>query len=213
MKKYNHIIWDFNGTLLDDSKLCVEILNQLLKKRNMPNVTHQQYQQTFDFPVKDYYQKLGFDFSKESYNDIAAEYLSIYDSRRFECQLQPDAIKVLQFFADNNITQSVLSAYQQKRLEEAIDFFDLRPFFTKLFGMDDDYAHSKLENGIKLMNKFVTTGESVLFIGDTTHDFDVAKQIGANSILIPSGHQTEQRLRQCPVLVLDSISCLLTLQG
>ena len=31
LKKYRHIIWDFNGTLLNDSWLCVEILNDLLR--------------------------------------------------------------------------------------------------------------------------------------------------------------------------------------
>ncbi|MDH5646585.1 MAG: hypothetical protein OEZ01_11285, partial [Candidatus Heimdallarchaeota archaeon] len=31
--RYEHIIWDWNGTLLDDAWLCVEIMNSMLAKR------------------------------------------------------------------------------------------------------------------------------------------------------------------------------------
>ena len=44
MSKYRHIIWDWNGTLLDDAWLSVEILNQLMAQRDMPGITHQRDQ-------------------------------------------------------------------------------------------------------------------------------------------------------------------------
>ena len=63
MKKYNHIIWDWNGTLLNDRWLCVEAINQALNKRNLPMLTEGKYKDVFSFPVEDYYKKVGFDFS------------------------------------------------------------------------------------------------------------------------------------------------------
>ena len=38
-----HIIWDWNGTLLDDSWLCVESINKSLKKRNLPQIDKEKY--------------------------------------------------------------------------------------------------------------------------------------------------------------------------
>jgi phosphoglycolate phosphatase len=73
--KYKHIVWDWNGTLLDDAWLCVEILNSMLAARRMQTTTLEQYQNDFDFPVYNYYVKLGFDFSKEDYDTVAREYI------------------------------------------------------------------------------------------------------------------------------------------
>ena len=57
--KYKHIIWDWNGTLVDDTWLCVEIINKLLKKRNLKLVTIDDYKEKFMFPVREYYIELG----------------------------------------------------------------------------------------------------------------------------------------------------------
>ena len=64
--KYKHIIWDWNGTLLDDRLFCIEIMNQVLQKRGMKAMSESWFLDNFCFPVKDYYIKLGFDFNKES---------------------------------------------------------------------------------------------------------------------------------------------------
>ena len=77
LKKYNHIIWDFNGTLLDDAWLCVEILNDLLEKRKMPLITPALYGRIFDIPVIDFYEKIGFDFSIESFEIVGTEFITL----------------------------------------------------------------------------------------------------------------------------------------
>ena len=38
MKKYDYIIWDFNGTLINDVDLCFNILNTMLSNRNIKTV-------------------------------------------------------------------------------------------------------------------------------------------------------------------------------
>ena len=53
--KYKHIIWDWNGTLLDDAWLCVDVINGVLSRRNMSTISLRQYQELFNFPVIDYY--------------------------------------------------------------------------------------------------------------------------------------------------------------
>ena len=90
--RYKHIIWDWNGTLLDDAKLCVDIMNVVLSRRNMPVISLRQYQELFDFPVVDYYVKLGFDFEKESFEIVGTEFIDYYEERRHEANLQKDVI-------------------------------------------------------------------------------------------------------------------------
>ena len=67
MKKYRYIFWDWNGTLLDDVWLCVDIINYMLIKRGKSEITQSQYREIFDFSVKGYYKKAGFDFKTEPF--------------------------------------------------------------------------------------------------------------------------------------------------
>jgi phosphoglycolate phosphatase len=207
--KYRHIVWDWNGTLLDDSALCVAILNEMLSARGMRPVTMAQYRRHFDFPVIDYYRTLGFDFEEESYDAIAREFIDAYDERRFSCRLQAGAEEAVKRIALLGLPQSILSAYQQPRLEEVVGHFGMRKYFHILSGLSDDYAHSKVESGRRLPERLGCEPSELLLIGDTTHDHEVATAMGADCILIVSGHQDRMRLEKCGVPVLDSLKELL----
>jgi len=61
MDRIGGIIWDWNGTLLNDIQLCVQTINEMLDKRNLPLLSVNDYKDVFSFPVKNYYQKIGFD--------------------------------------------------------------------------------------------------------------------------------------------------------
>ena len=41
--KYKHIIWDWNGTLVNDLTLCVDLLNVSLEKRGLPLISEDNY--------------------------------------------------------------------------------------------------------------------------------------------------------------------------
>ena len=87
INNYKHIIWDWNGTLVDDVWLVVEIMNKMLKKRHLPGIDSKKYREIFDFPVIKYYIKLGFDFSRESFEDLTIEFIGEYYDRFNECKL------------------------------------------------------------------------------------------------------------------------------
>ena len=76
--RYKHIMWDWNGTLVDDAWLCVEIMNKSLEKRNLQTITVEDYRQVFKFPVKDYYVELGFDFQSEPFEVCGLEFIDAF---------------------------------------------------------------------------------------------------------------------------------------
>ncbi|MGN1100061.1 MAG: HAD family hydrolase, partial [Christensenellales bacterium] len=60
--EYGFIIYDWNGTLLDDTAMCHDMLNELLDSHGLPAVSMEKYRQIFTFPIKKYYERAGFDF-------------------------------------------------------------------------------------------------------------------------------------------------------
>jgi phosphoglycolate phosphatase len=202
--KYKHIIWDWNGTLLDDAWLCVEVINRILTAKGMKTTTLSEYQEHFDFPVVNYYMKLGFDFGVSGFDEIARQYIRDYESQLGRCRLQDGAVAIIEKFRDEEFCQSVLSACQLNSLNSALEAFGLKTFFESIAGLDDYYAHSKVDIGKKLLKNIGASPEKVLLIGDTTHDYEVSRQMGIDCVLIPAGHQSKRRLLACGAKVCDS---------
>ena len=63
-----HIFFDFNGTIINDLDLCLDLLNQILTKQNKRNLSMEEYKNVFTFPIRDYYIAAGVDFNLESLN-------------------------------------------------------------------------------------------------------------------------------------------------
>ena len=205
---FKRIIWDWNGTLWDDTWLCVEINNHMLERRGLPLITLETYRAKLCFPVTDYYCQLGFDYETAPYPRLAEEFIEEYHRRRFECELHPDARKLIGFFQGLETPQAVLSAYQHDTLMQAVDHFWLLEFFTDVIGLNDIYAHGKVDNGKQYIAQLDVDPAEVLFIGDTIHDFEVAEAMGVQCALVANGHNSRERLEACGVPVLNSLSKL-----
>ena len=209
IKKYKHIIWDWNGTIFNDVELGIEIINKLLSERGLKTITIEEYRNYFTIPVKDYYTKLGFDFGKESFEIIGRLWIEEYEKRKYEYSLYYGIIEVLEKISGIGIEQSILSAYSQHTLEEMVNYFNLRKYFKYIVGLDNIYAASKLHLGIDLMKKLGNGKGETLLIGDTLHDYEVASEIGADCILVANGHQSRNILLESGTKVINNILELL----
>ena len=203
-ENYKHVIWDGNGTILDDVNLCTEIINNILTKRNLPTVTVERYKDIFTFPVINYYKEVGLDISGNNFEIMSHEFINEYESKKLDCSLFPGAKELLDYFKTHNLSQSVLSAYSQHTLEEVINHFGLSNYFIKLVGLNNIYAASKLDNGIKWIKELNINPKQVLMIGDTLHDYEVAYEMGIDCILFSGGHQSKEKLEQENISVISS---------
>jgi phosphoglycolate phosphatase len=206
-KKYQHIIWDWNGTLLDDVQLCADIMNNLLKARSLPTITLETYREIFTFPVKDYYIKAGHDFVNESFEKIGKDFIDEYENRKTECTLYPFATEVLEIIHSLKIEQHLLSAYKQNNLENIIKHFGINEYFNSVRGLDHIYADGKIELGKQLMNEISSNGmgSKVLLIGDTIHDYEVAKVLNTDCLLVSNGHQNSEKLKSLNITVINNL--------
>lgn len=203
---YKHIIWDWNGTLLDDVWLCVEVMNSTLSKRNMPLETLESYQRLFEFPVINYYKKLGFDFSHEPFEVLSTEFIQEYERRRWQCDLRAGALSILTKNVQKGLSQSIVSASSQSLLDGDVNHFEIRHMFSSANGVDNHHAFGKIEVGKRHITELALRPDEILFIGDTVHDYEVARAIDVDCWLIFSGHQDRDRLEACGVKVIDSLS-------
>ena len=205
MSKYKHIIWDWNGTLLNDGWLFVDIMNSILEHRNMKTISLKKYREIFEFPVEKYYIKLGFNFQQESFEKCGLEFINKYRKRCYEAKLYPKVITLLKKLTKIGITHSILSAQHQEILNNHIKYYNIKKYFISLIGLDNYFATSKINNGIKFIKQVNINPSNILMIGDTNHDYESSIKMGIDCILLSHGHYSKKRLLKKTTKVLDSL--------
>jgi phosphoglycolate phosphatase len=195
-KSYNHIIWDWNGTLFNDVELCASVMNMLLKQESLPNISIKKYKEIFTFPVIEYYRIAGHTFERNTFEVLGKQFMDEYELRKNKCELFPGVIELLALMKSRNIQQHLLSAYEQNSLNTILKYFNIENYFQNIVGLDNIYAEGKSHLAKKLANMIRSNGAAgnILLIGDTIHDFEVAKEINSDCILMSHGHQDEERL-------------------
>ena len=200
------ILWDWNGTLLDDVTLCVDALNRLLARYGYPQrYDHDQYRAIFGFPVQEYYARAGFDFTRHSFDELAQSFMEDYIPASAACPLMDGAREALDAFAAAGLRQVILSASPITTLRQQTEERGVTSYFDRLLGLGDIYAKSKVELGLRYLCEAGFDPASAVMIGDSTHDFEVAQALGVGCVLQSSGHQPAEVLRQTGATVVPDL--------
>lgn len=181
---------------MDDVKIGIDSVNKLLLERGLPIVDSvQSYHAVFGFPIIEYYKKLGFDFEKESFEIVAPLWVNEYISRLPEAPMREGAIELLEFFKSCKVRQSIISATEREMLLGQLRSLGIEHFFDEIYGLDNIHAAGKTHLASAWREKHPSVGDRALFIGDTTHDAEVASFCGSDCVLVCGGHQSEETLK------------------
>ncbi|MHC1707655.1 MAG: HAD family hydrolase [Bacteroidales bacterium] len=200
------IIWDWNGTLLDDMDICVDSINILLEKRGLPLMNLEKYRSIFTFPVIDYYKTIGFDFDKEPYDSVAIEFISIYLNKLKSASIFQEVRPTLEIFKEKGYQQAILSAMEQENLLISVNSKGIQDYFSCIYGTDDHYAHGKTYLLSRILKCLDVDPKETLLIGDTLHDHEVALSAGCNCLLVAAGHQEKRRLDTAGCQVINNLN-------
>lgn len=206
--KYTHLIWDFNGTVLDDVEIGIESANALLAKcgvASIPSLTY--YRSVFGFPIRDYYERLGIDFEKTPFEVLAPIWVEEYLSRASRAALNEGVMETIAAVKKCGIQQILLSATEIGMLRGQLSALDIESCFDGVFGLDNIHAVSK-EKRAQLWCEENPTARP-LFFGDTDHDYAVAKATGNDCVLFSGGHQSRKQLSKLGCPVVDNIADIL----
>ncbi|MDE3000083.1 MAG: HAD family hydrolase [Gemmatimonadota bacterium] len=199
------VIWDFNGTILDDVELATGSMNELLRRRGLPTIDKATHRRVFRFPVFDYYRRLGFDLNGEDQREISDEFHSVYQAGIGSCSLNPGIAETLEYLEKHGIDQFVLSAAQEEMVVSWVRIHGLPERFKGVYGLSDRLAASKEQRCRDLIDDFDLDPSATLFIGDTDHDVEVARAVGCRPIVVSQGHQDRFRFAAAECEIYGSV--------
>jgi phosphoglycolate phosphatase len=199
------ILWDWNGTLLNDVDYAIGVRNRVFPRFGLPPVKDiAEYHAQFTFPVKLYYLRAG--VTEENFNAVANAWMDEYLRGCDNVPLFTDAVAALNLFSQAGLMQTVLSASKLDTLTMQLRLAGILERFDDVLGLSHIYATSKAEIGQKYLAQSGVNPRSCVMLGDTLHDAEVAEATCCRCVLIARGHQSRKVLESAAVPVCDTLT-------
>ncbi len=195
-------IFDWNGTLLADTRMAWIASNECLKFYGAEPISYEKQLETFDFPIIHYYKRNGIDVdtvlrTKEEANEI---FQNSYNALAKNARTRRGARKLLGWLQENNVDCIILSNYVVERIEAQLERLNIRNYFSYVSantcnGTSILNATNKLERLSDFMIKRGYQPQNAFIIGDSKEEPDIGRHMGVTSIGITGGCINERRLR------------------
>lgn len=114
IQEKSHVIWDWNGTLLSDVHHAVRIVNGLLEADKLPTIDIPEYKRVFGFPIRDYYERLGFNTEPVYFAELCEKFNNQFYDELHLCELWPGVRETLSSVKQAGKLQSVLRLQSRK---------------------------------------------------------------------------------------------------
>ena len=205
MMNMKYMIFDFNGTILDDVDVCVKAENLTIDHFGLERgqLTKDEYLHIFTFPVQKYYENVGFDWSKNSYAEVGQYWFDWYRRLRDEYKVFDGVKEVLEDCHKKGMKNILLSASSLVELKKQLEELEIADYFDEVLGIDNIYAGSKVDIALEWIKD--KDPKDCLMIGDSLHDLETARAMGVDCVLVAKGHQAKDVLLESYDKVVDDI--------
>jgi phosphoglycolate phosphatase-like HAD superfamily hydrolase len=189
-----HLVWDWNGTLLNDLDLAVDATNAAFAAIGGPVVSAADHRRDFRRPVVDYYAfVLGRPVSAEEFARLDRAFHTVYRTRLVECALAADAVEAINAWAG---TQSLLSMWFHDELLPEIGRRGLAERLARVDGLRAAVGGGhKAEHLVEHLAALEVKGDETVLIGDSIDDGYAADEVGAACVLYTGGFTDPEVLR------------------
>ena len=189
-----HLVWDWNGTLLDDLDLVVTATNAALAVVDGPQITADEHRRDFHRPVSAYYAHvLGRPVDHEEFVVLDGIFHKTYLDGLAECRLTTDAVDAIGSWTG---TQSLLSMWFHDDLVPTVQRYGLAARLSRVDGLRALIGGgSKTPHLTAHLNALGLAGGDCVLIGDSVDDAEAAAAVGARIVLYSGGFTDEPRLR------------------
>ncbi len=196
------ILWDFNGTVMDDMGASTGAVNAMLQKRGLPLITEEWYTKNLIMPLEAFYASVGFDMSKEKIEVVSEEFQ--VECSKFPRPVFPEVLEALERFSQKGYRQLLFSSLHHDILTRQAKERKIDHYFEGIVGRQDRSLGGKEKAVEAYLEEQGMDPASVLIVGDLTTDAQMAAYVGSPCALICKGHQHREVLRPTGAYILES---------
>ncbi|MFE0700400.1 HAD family hydrolase [Streptomyces sp. NPDC058872] len=205
-KHGKHLVWDWNGTLLDDIGAVIGATNAAFAELGLASITLERYRELYTVPVPKFYERLmGRLPTEEEWAVMDDVFHRHYWERAESCGLTAGAAELLAARQASGLTQSLLSLAPHVHLVPLVQRHGIAERFVRLDGRVDTSTDGKSGHMVRHLAALRVPAERVVVIGDAADDAVAAAHVGARAVLYTGGSHSRASLERVGAPVVDSL--------
>jgi phosphoglycolate phosphatase-like HAD superfamily hydrolase len=195
---HSHLVWDWNGTLLDDLPIVIDAVNRSIGAFGVNAITADDYRDHYTRPVRHFYDRIfARPITDEEWLRLNAGFHEAYFEAATHVELAPGAREAMHRLSEAGWTQSLLSMSPHDWLEGIVERLAITETFEMVDGLSGPTGGAKAIHLEEHLDMLEVPGESVVVVGDTPDDVAAARHVGARAILFHGGsHHMEVLVSQ-----------------
>ncbi len=207
-------VFDWNGTLMDDSEANWKASHECLKHFGASPITHEQYRDTMDFPVLHFYTRNGVDTDTylAQFQEAGESFMGSYLQHAENYNLRGGTIPLLNWLLDHDWHLMVLSNFLEEKLKAQLAKHHVLHYFHHVSGnvAFNEREHSKT-NKLERLQHYLDQNDFDLsqsfIIGDSLEEPDLARKLGLTAISVTWGCFSRARLENFgPDHIIDDLA-------
>lgn len=212
-----HIVWDWNGTLFDDTAAVVAATNEIFAPYGVGPLTVRQFREVCTRPIWVCYERLlGRPLRDGEWERLDDAFHVAYARHMDACALTAGGPETLERWRRDGGTQSLLSMLRHDELMPCVEWLlggrwggmeRVRSVFSRLDGLHDLGAAGgpKAEHLARHLDAIGLDGGDALVVGDTVDDAAAAAHVGARAVLFTGGTHARQTLEDAAVPLIEAL--------
>jgi phosphoglycolate phosphatase-like HAD superfamily hydrolase len=195
------VVFDWNGTLLADTKQAVDAFNKICKDFNKRPISIKKYRDTMDIPVIELYLKNGFTEKEIRTNGkkIQALFLKYYSPKEDKARLRKGVRHTLNWLLNKGIDIVLISNHNQDRVERQLSRLKIDTFFSHVFcNTNNIKVLNRRFKGDKMIEYVKRQGykkNEVINVGDAPEEVHMARDAEVMSVAISEGFYSTKRIK------------------
>ncbi|WP_406148478.1 HAD family hydrolase [Streptomyces sp. NBC_01012] len=207
-KHRTHLVWDWNGTLLDDIDAVLGATNAAFAEVDLEPLTLDQYREMYCVPIPKFYERLmGRLPTPAEWERMDGLFHRHYTEQRTACGLTEGVEELLARWRLGGRSQSLLSMYGHEHLVPVVRGYGIESHFVRVDGRTGPSGGSKAQH---MERHFEVLGgiapASAVVIGDAVDDAVAAAHVGARAVLYTGGSHSRSSLEAAGVPVVDTLA-------
>ena len=186
----SHVIWDWNGTLLDDARVVIAATTAAFGRAGITvTVTEESYRRNFTRPIRLFYERLlGRPVAPEEWVRLDHAFHGEYQRLSAGCRLSAGAVEALELIERRGWTQSVCSMLPEPYLLPAVEGHGLGGYFVRVDGLTGgERGGTKAGHLVAHLGRLGAAPDRTVMIGDTVDDAVAAQEAGVGCLLLDGG--------------------------
>lgn len=186
-RRYELIVFDWDGTLMDSAGMIVHCVQAAARDLGLMPPDEARARHIIGLGLVDALRHALPDLPEERYEDLVERYRHHYLARDHELNLFDGAEAMVRHLSGRGNWLAVATGKSRRGLDRALETSGLGALFHATRCADECHSKPHPQMLEELMTEFTVAPAATLMIGDTTHDLLMARNAGVDAVAVSYG--------------------------